>query len=220
MGKGRRRVCILKRAGLVVACPSHSRSDLREQQRGHDQRIVAVLHRGEDRQALRVALFVWVERVHEDARVNRVPQSPGTRGPNWPARGPLSGSHPIVAWRRGDRRRSRRGEIAARHAVRRARTRPMRHGRLRTSWRRPRTARGALSCRRPGRDASGCTRPAPLARGGGCRRHASSVPGRRRSSAPIPAVQLCGPACDYITPEALDGQGRTRPLATGSTETP
>lgn len=72
------RIRILTRTGVVIAGASHSRRNLREQQRRHDHRVASLLNGCEDGQALGVACFVWIERVHEDARVNGVPEVPGT----------------------------------------------------------------------------------------------------------------------------------------------
>jgi hypothetical protein len=87
------RIRILKRTGVVMAGASHSRRNLREQQRRDDDRVASLLNRREDGQALGVALFVWIERVDEDARVNRVPEVRGTSRPNGPARRRSRGGH-------------------------------------------------------------------------------------------------------------------------------
>lgn len=80
------RIRILKRTGLVMAGASHSRRDFREQQCRHDDRVASVLNCGEDGQALGVAGFVGIERVHEDARVNCVAEVPGTSRSHRPPR--------------------------------------------------------------------------------------------------------------------------------------
>ena len=77
MRKARGRVGILEGSGVVVARPRHRRRDLRKEQRGHNDGVAAFLDLREDRQAFRVALFMRIERVHEDARVNRVPKMAG-----------------------------------------------------------------------------------------------------------------------------------------------
>jgi hypothetical protein len=64
---------------------------------------------------------------------------------------------------------------------------------------RPHPAQGAESCRRPGRGESGRTRPVPLSRAAEYGRHVFSVLGHRQPSAPVLAVERCGPSCDYIT---------------------
>lgn len=63
----------------------------------------------------------------------------------------------------------------------------------------PRPAQGEESCPRLGRDASGCTTPAPLSRDAGYRRHEFLVRERRRSFSPTRAELCGGPSWDYIT---------------------
>ena len=75
--KGGRRVRVLQCADPILARASHSRRHFRQQQRRHDDRVGFFLNAGEERQAVRVAVFVWVERIHEDARINRIPRMTG-----------------------------------------------------------------------------------------------------------------------------------------------
>jgi hypothetical protein len=70
------RMRILKRASVVVARASHSRCNFGYYQRGNNDRVAPLLNLGKDCQALRVAFLVWIEGVHEDARVNGVAKVP------------------------------------------------------------------------------------------------------------------------------------------------
>lgn len=67
--------CIPKRAGAVVARASHGRRDFRNEKRRYDHGVAAFLDLREKLQALGMPFFVRIERVHEDTRVDGVPDT-------------------------------------------------------------------------------------------------------------------------------------------------
>lgn len=67
------RVGVTESAGTVVARSSHGRYNFRQKQRRYDDRVATSLDRGEYCQALQVTFFVGIERVHKNARVDRIP---------------------------------------------------------------------------------------------------------------------------------------------------
>ncbi len=75
MREVRRCVCELERAGVVIAHASHSRRDFGQKQRRDNDWIAGFVYRGEDRQALGMSVFVRIECVHEDTRVDGIPHT-------------------------------------------------------------------------------------------------------------------------------------------------
>lgn len=106
VGKASGGVCILKRAGAVVACARHGRRDFRNQKRRDDDWVAAVLIRREEAQACGVPFLVRIERVDEDAGVNGVPRALEDLRSARPTPGAPSSGHPSVASPRERGRRS------------------------------------------------------------------------------------------------------------------
>lgn len=100
MRKAGRRERIPQGAGQIAGRSSDGRRDLWNEQRRHQNRIAVVLNQGQPPQALRVTVFVWIERVDEDARVDRVTRAwrrPRTPRPSGNTRGC---GHVLAAHRR------------------------------------------------------------------------------------------------------------------------
>ncbi len=70
------RVSVLQSADGVVAGTSHGGGDFGNEKRGHNYRVASFLNSSKDLEALGMASFVRIERIHEHARVYGVSETP------------------------------------------------------------------------------------------------------------------------------------------------